>query len=93
MAKKKGKSMMQPRDIEGSRPGKEDTQMYHQGAGYYGKGYGDFSNMPSEVVHTKYPYAKQSLDNNAYPDTIEEIDENCRYNERKVAEHRSDSMY
>lgn len=93
MAKKR-KGMAEPRDIEGSKPGKKgESQMYHEGSGYYGKGHGKMANMPTEVEMDEYPKPYRSLDNDAYPDTIEEIDESTHYNNRKVDERRSRSMY
>lgn len=72
---------------------KDETQMYHEGAGYYGKGHGKFANMPEDVEMRSYPDPYESLDNDAYADTVEEIDENQRYNNKKVRSQRSDSMY
>ena len=69
-----------------------DTQMYHKGKGYYGKGYGQPSNLPQEVSHHSVPepYPRLKCD---YADTMEEIDRDAVDNYRKVEAYPSDSMY
>ncbi len=91
---KKGKGMMEPRNIEASTPTKlGETEMYHEGAKYYGEGYGKPQNMPEEVRMSQYPRPHRSLDNEAYPDTVGEIDDDQMYNDKQVESRRSRSMY
>lgn len=71
----------------------KDTQKYHEGSSYYGKGYGKFANMPEAVEQNTYPNPYGSLDNDAYPDTMPEIDADFRYNDKKVRSRRSKTMY
>ena len=86
------KSMAQPRDIENSNIS-QSSQMNSIGASYYGRGYGKPQNMPTEVEMSEYPQPYRSLETEAYPDTLREIDGDTRYNQGKVESHRSDSMY
>lgn len=72
---------------------KKETQMYHEGAGYYGKGHGKFANMPEGVEMKSYPNPYESLDNDGYADTIEEIDADQKFNNKQVRARRSKSMY
>lgn len=72
---------------------KSETQMYHEGSSYYGKGHGKPSNLPTEVEMKAYPNPYESLDNDSYPDTLEEVDENQRSNNKQIRAHKSRSMY
>lgn len=71
----------------------KETQMYHEGAGYYGKGHGKMANMPTEVEMKQYPNPYESLDNESYPDTLPEIDADQKFNNKQVRARRSKSMY
>ncbi len=85
--------MAMPRDdAKGGNMG-EETQMYHMGKAYYGKGYGEPSNMPKEVDIEQYPKARKYLDTENYPDTIREIDSDNEFNYGQVAKRPSKSMY
>lgn len=85
-------SMSMPRDhARGSR--KEDTQMYHEGRGYYGEGHGEFANMPQREEMRRYPDPYSNLVESDYPDTLREIDRDMHDNMRNVERQRSDSMY
>ena len=88
---KKSSSMSMPRDA--SKGIGEETQMYHMGKAYYGKGYGEPSNLPKEVDMSQYPKARKYLDTENYPDTIREIDRDNDFNYGQVSRHLSDSMY
>lgn len=83
--------MMMPRDAAEGRG--DETQMYHKEKGYYGPGYGHIANMPPYADMGMYPKSHQALRTDDYPDTIREIDTDCRDNYRQVERHRSDSMY
>jgi len=89
---KKSSSMSMPRDASKGSMG-EETQLYHMGKAYYGKGYGEPSNMPKEVDMSEYPKARKYLDTENYPDTLREIDTDNDFNYGKVVGHLSDSMY
>lgn len=54
---------------------------------------GHFANMPPEVKMHEYPKQSYGLRDGTLDDTIRGIDENDRFNDRKVREHESDSMY
>lgn len=69
-----------------------DTQLYHKGKDYYGPGYGEPSNMPKDVMMTKYPMDYHNVEG-PYSDTVREIDEDLQDSYRKVEAQRSDSMY
>lgn len=91
--KSSGKSMAMPRDAATGGNMNNETQLYHMGKSYYGKGYGEFANLPKEPDYEQYPKARKYLDTEHYPDTIREIDTDNDFNYGKVASHMSDSMY
>lgn len=92
--KKSSSSMAMPRDAaESTGRISDETQMYHMGRSYYGKGYGEFANLPKEPDYEQYPKARKYLDTEHYPDTIKEIDTDNDFNYGQVARHMSDSMY
>lgn len=84
-------ALMLPRDS--ARGNGDDTQMYHEGKGYYGPGYGHIANMPPYADLGMYPKSRKYLRTDDYPDTITEIDRDNDFNYGQVEKHRSDSMY
>ena len=82
-----------PRDSSKSMKMEKETQYYHMGQSYYGPGYGHFANLSPQVEMKEYPKPYRSLENDAYADTIQEIDGVERDNNRQVDRQRSRSMY
>lgn len=89
---KKSKPMMMPRDAAGGGYGK-DTQMYHEGKGYYGPGYGHFANLPPYADMHMYPKEKKYLMTDKYPDTLREIDADSDANMSNLKRQPSKSKY
>lgn len=58
---------------------------------YRGNGY--FANMPPDVKMNLYPKQSYALRDGMLDDTIKGIDETDHFNDRRVEDHFSDSMY
>ncbi len=84
--------MMMPKDSAGGGYG-DDTQLYHEGPGYYGPGYGYIANMPPYADLHVYPKGKSYLMTDKYPDTIREIDSESGANMGNLKSQPSTSMY
>lgn len=59
---------------------------------YYGKGQGQFANLPQEVEMSEFPKVYGNLEH-IYPDSQPEIDMDLRDAFTKVSKNSSDSMY
>lgn len=86
----RGASMHMPRD---HARGEDGTQMYHEGKGYYGEGYGHFANLPPREEMRPYPDPYANMVESDYPDTLREIDRDIHDNYSNIERQRSDSMY
>lgn len=62
------------------------------GKSYYGKGYGEFSNLPQEKMCTEFPYADEGL-NVMLDDTAAGIDDNIGDQTRYLRNNMPDSKY
>lgn len=62
------------------------------GREYYGKGYGEFSNLPESVVHTEFPKNMEGL-NVELDDTARGIDSMIDHNSKMIRNNISDEKY
>jgi hypothetical protein len=70
----------------------EEHRTRHPSKGYYGRGHGEFANMPTEVEMREYPSPYSDLERE-YPDTIQEIDRDLEDAVHKTESEESKSMY
>lgn len=90
----KSGSSMEPKRIEGlPETMAVHSQMSNMGKSYYGDGYGEHANMPMAPKMQMYPQPYKTLEAEAYPDNIREIDTDAMANLKMVHDHMSDSMY
>lgn len=94
MKMEKSGSMDEPKRIEGMPESMAAREpMDSMGRKYYGEGYGMQANMPTTPDMALYPRPYRTLEAEAYPDNIREIDTDAMANLKQVHQYMSDSMY